>query len=65
MIVIKVLNAEEVIARERGRLLSKLAPFFVDVERRVEEEIVKQLQAVFEERRIQTNISIVDDIPPE
>jgi len=65
MIVIKVLNAEEVVSRERGRLLSKLAPLFVDVERRVEQEIVKQLQTVFEERRIQTDISIVEDNPPE
>ena len=61
MIVIKVKNAREIVAKHKGRFLSKIAPWFVDVERRVEEEIVRQLQSVFAEQDIQAVIEVVKE----
>ncbi|MCB0293919.1 MAG: hypothetical protein KDI38_06785, partial [Calditrichaeota bacterium] len=61
MIVIKVKNAREIVAKRKGRFLSKIAPWFVDVERRVEEEIVRQLQSVFAEQDIQAVIEVVKE----
>ncbi len=43
MIKIEIKNHREIVKKERSRLISALAPFFVDVEQRVEEEIVKQI----------------------
>lgn len=61
MIIIRVKNVQEIVARRKGRLLSKIAPWFVDVERRVEEEIVRQLQAVFDEQDIRAVIKVVKE----
>ncbi len=61
MITIKILNAREVIENEKGAVISRLAPFFVDINARVEEEIVRQLKEVFAERNIRAVISIVPD----
>lgn len=61
MITIKILNPRQVVAQERGRLVARVASYFIDLERRVEEEIVKEIQKVFEERNIKAEISIVDE----
>lgn len=61
MITIKILNAREIVENEKGAVVSRLAPFFVDINSRVEEEIVRQLEEVFAERNIRAIISIVPD----
>jgi len=61
MIRIKIKNHREIVRKERSRLVSALAPFFVDVEQRVEEEIVKQIEQVFKTRGIEADFEIVFD----
>lgn len=61
MIVIRIKNVREIVAKRKGRFLSKIAPWFIDVERRVEEEIVRQLQSVFAEQDIQAVIEVVKE----
>lgn len=61
MIKIKVLNSKQIVANERGKFISRLAPYFIDLDRRVEEEIVKQIEKVFAERNIIAEISIVKE----
>lgn len=61
MITIKITNPKEIVKNERNWLLSKIAPFFVDVESRVEEALVEQLKEVFKEKNIQAVIEIVPD----
>jgi D-lyxose ketol-isomerase len=66
MITIKILNAREIVEREKGRLMTRLAGKFIDLELKVEEELVKRLQAELEKQQIQAEIRIVpgdsDDI---
>ncbi|MCA9731096.1 hypothetical protein KC799_03145 [candidate division KSB1 bacterium] len=52
MIKIKIHNVHEIVEQEKSWLISKIAPFVVDVERKVEEAIVQQLQEVFVEKNI-------------
>lgn len=52
MIKIKIHNVHEIVEQEKSWLISKIAPFVVDVERKVEESIVQQLQQVFVEKNI-------------
>lgn len=61
MITIKIINHKEIVKNERNWLLSKIAPFFVDVESKVEEALVEQLKDVFKERNIQAVIEVVPD----
>ncbi|MEL6822241.1 MAG: hypothetical protein AAFP70_10800 [Calditrichota bacterium] len=61
MIKIEIKNHREIVKKERSRLISALAPFFVDVEQRVEEEIVKQIQQVFNMRGIEADFKIIFD----
>lgn len=61
MITIKIINPEEIVKNERNWLLSKIAPFFVDVESKVEEALAKQLEEVFRERNIQAVIEIIPE----
>ncbi len=66
MITIRILNAREIVEREKGRLMTRLAGKFIDLELKVEEELVKRLQAELEKQQIQAEIRIVpgdsDDI---
>ncbi len=59
MITIRILNTREIVENEKGKLVSKIAPFFTDLERKVEEEIVKELQKSLAERNVIAEISIV------
>lgn len=61
MITIKITNPEEIVKNERNWLLSKIAPYFVDLESRVEEAIVVQLKEVFEQKNIRAVIEIVPE----
>lgn len=61
MIKIKITNPEEIVKSERNWLLSKVAPYFVDVETKVEEAIVVQLKEVFAQRNIRAIIEIVPE----
>jgi len=61
MIQIKIKNHRQILRKERSRLVSTLAPFFVDVQQRVEEEIVSEIQQVFESRGIEADFEIVFD----
>lgn len=61
MIIIKLRNHHHIVAREKGRLVSTVAPFFVNVEDRVEREIVAQIQKIFDERDIEADITVVHE----
>lgn len=61
MIKIKILNPHEIVAREKGRLVSRMAPFFINIEAMVEAEIVRQLKEVFRARQIEADITIGDE----
>ncbi len=61
MIKIKIHNIHEIVEQERSWLISKVAPFVVDVERKVEEAIVEQLQEVFLSKKIKAEICIEKD----
>ncbi|KAA3616570.1 MAG: hypothetical protein DWQ05_12635 [Calditrichaeota bacterium] len=58
MIKIKIQNIDEIVQQEKSWLVSKVAPLVVDVERKVEEAIVKQLEEVFLEKNIIAEIRI-------
>ena len=58
MIKIKIHNIHEIVEQEKSWLISKVAPFVVDVERKVEETIVEQLEEVFLSKNIKASIII-------
>jgi len=58
MIKIKIHNIHEIVEQEKNWLISKVAPFVVDVERKVEETIVEQLEEVFVSKNIKASIII-------
>jgi hypothetical protein len=58
MIKIKIHNIQEIVEQEKGRLVSRLAPLLIDVERKVEETIVEQLKDVFQSKNIKASIII-------
>ncbi len=59
MITIKIKNVREIVAKERGQLVARLGWLFTDLERKVEEEVIQQIKAAFDEREIEADISIV------
>lgn len=61
MIRIKIMNAKKLVAREKGRLISKLAPLFIDVQHEVEKRVVEELKKVFQEKEIEVEIEIVNE----
>lgn len=65
MITIKITNAHQVIKNEKGHLFSKIASYFVDLEAKVEKEIVEKLQEVFKQNNIEAVISIIRDEEPK
>lgn len=64
MITIKIHNAREIIATEKGRLAARVGGLFIDLERKVEEEVVRQLHVVFSSKNIRAEIQIVNNDPP-
>ena len=61
MIKIKIKNVHEIVEQEQNWFISKMAPFFVDVEQKVEEAIVAQLKEVFNSKNIKAEIKIERD----
>ena len=61
MITIKITNAEEIVKNNRNWFISRIAPYFVNVETEVEKAIVKQIQEVFIQKNIEAEIAIVPD----
>jgi len=61
MITIKITNAREIVERERNWFVAKLAPFFVDVQTRVEQEIAKEIEKSLVARKIQAVVSLVEE----
>lgn len=61
MITIKITNAQEIVERERNWFIAKLAPYFIDVQIKVEKEIAKEIKNSLEERNIQAVVSVVKD----
>ncbi len=61
MITIKITNAREIVERERNWFIAKLAPYFIDLQSRVEKEIAKEIEKSLQERNIQTVVSVVND----
>jgi hypothetical protein len=61
MITIKILNAREIVARERSWLIAKLAPYFIDMQTRVEQEIAEEIKRSLQKQNIQAVVSVVKD----
>jgi len=61
VIKIKIKNVDQIVKNERSWLISKIAPYFVDVEKKVEEAIVKQIREVFRAKKIRASITIVKE----
>jgi hypothetical protein len=61
MITIKITNAREIVERERDWFVAKLAPYFIDVQTRVEKEIAKEIEKSLDERKIQAVVSVVKE----
>lgn len=61
MITIKIENARDIVEQEKGRLVSRVAPLFMNVEKKVEQMIVAELAKVFVERNIEARIEIHDE----
>jgi len=61
MITIKITNAQEIVERERNWFVAKLAPYFIDVQNRVEEEIAEEIKKSLQEKNIQVMVSVVKD----
>jgi hypothetical protein len=61
VIKIKIKNVDQIVKNQRNWLISKIAPYFVDVEKRVEEAIVKQIREVFRAKKIRASITIVKE----
>ncbi|MCU0644350.1 MAG: hypothetical protein MUC94_08805 [bacterium] len=61
MITIKILNANKLVEKEKGRLISKIAPIFVNLEKAVEKRIAEKLMDAFQEKEIEAVIEIVSE----
>ncbi len=61
MIIIKITNADEIVKNHRNWFISRIAPYFVDVEAEVEKAVVVQLRKVFAEKNIQAEIAVVPE----
>jgi hypothetical protein len=59
MIVIEVTNINELVEREKGALLARLAPYVTDIEAKVEKMIVDELENAFRERGIRADIASI------
>jgi hypothetical protein len=61
MITIKIMNTKKLVEREKGRLISKLAPLFIDIQQEVEKRVVEELEKVFQDKEIEVVIKIVKE----
>lgn len=61
MIVIKITNSREIFRNQKGRFISSIAPFFVDLEAKVETAIARQIEEVFKKNHIEADITIVKE----
>ncbi len=61
MIIIKITNADEIVKNHRNWFISRLAPYFMDVETRVEKAVAEQIKQIFAEKNIQAKITIVPE----
>ena len=59
MITIKIKNAQQIIESQRGWFVARMAPHFIDVQKKVEEEVVKRLESIFVEKGIDAEISVL------
>ena len=64
MIKIKITNSQELLRQKKSRLVARLAPYFMDVERKVEEIIVAKIEEVFRENDVKAVITIEKTPPP-
>ena len=64
MIKIKIKNHDQIVKNEKNWWISKIAPFFVDVEKRVEEAIVKEIRDIFRQKKIKAHIQITTEEEP-
>jgi len=58
MIKIKIKNPKKIIKNEKGWLASKIAPFVIDIDKKVESIIADELKKKLKERDIEAEISI-------
>jgi len=61
MITIKIKNADEIVKNEKSWVISKIVPYFIDVQLKVEEAIVDQLKEEFISKNISADFLIVND----
>lgn len=61
MIIIKIKNAREIIAREKSWLVAQFAPYFIDLQARVDQAIAEEIKKSLQEQNIQAEVSVVKD----
>lgn len=61
MITIKIKNADEIVKNEKSWVISKIVPYFIDVQLKVEEAIVDQLKEEFISKNISAEFLIIND----
>jgi len=63
MITIKIRNVNKLVEKEKGRLISKIAPIFMNIEKVVEQRIADELKKAFAEKGVDAAIEIVTESP--
>lgn len=59
MIIIKITNADEIVKNHHNWFISRIAPYFVNLQTEVEKAVAEQIKQVFAEKNIQAQIEIV------
>ncbi len=61
MITIRIENAEEIVKQEKGFLVSKLAPYFIDIQAKVEQAIAEEIRTALQEKNVEAEVVVVAD----
>ncbi|MGM0567995.1 MAG: hypothetical protein ACQESB_02120 [Elusimicrobiota bacterium] len=59
MIQIKIKNIQEIIKREKGSVVAWLSKLSKDAERKVEEEVIKEIKKAFQDEGVEADFEIV------
>lgn len=61
MITIKITNPSDLVKREKGRIIAKFAPLFIDIQAKVEEVIAEEIRKAFKQNKIDAQISVISE----
>ncbi len=61
MITIRIENAEEIVKQEKGFFVSKLAPYFIDIQAKVEQAIAEEIRTALQEKNVEAEVVVVAD----